>query len=644
MIRTLLKEVKEYKAASIVTPFFMILEVLFETLIPFLMASIIDKGVNTGDIHHIYKVGGIMIVAAFCGLLAGMAGGRYGAKASTGFAKNLRNKMFDQIQTYSFANIDHFSTAGLVTRLTTDVTNVQNAYQMMLRMMMRAPASMICAMVMAFTINARLASIYLVAVVILGVILFFIIRHATAYFQQAFPKYDALNASVQENVSAIRVVKAYVREEQETSKFQYASKNIYDIFVRAEKNVIWNSPIMMFTVYTCIILISWFGAKMIVVKSLTTGELMSLLAYCMNILMSLMMLSMVFVMISMSMASMRRIAEVLDETSDIHNPEHPLYEVEDGSISFKNVDFAYKKDSAEKVLKNINLDIHSGETIGIIGGTGSAKTSLVNLISRLYDVTGGEILVGGRNVKDYDLEVLRNQVSVVLQKNVLFTGSILDNLRWGNKEATDEECMEACRLACADEFIERFPDKYNTHIEQGGNNVSGGQKQRLCIARALEVTPEVLICDEPVSALDVSIQAQVLNLMKEIQKEMNLTYLFIAHDLSVVQYMSDRIMVMYLGKIVEVADSKALYDEPLHPYTKALISAIPVADIHYKKKRQVLEGEVPSPIHKPSGCAFHNRCPYCMDICKKEDPALRYHGADGHMTACHLYDGSEVNA
>ena len=334
MIRTLLKEVKEYKAASIATPFFMILEVLFETLIPFLMASIIDKGVNTGDIHHIYKVGGIMIVAAFCGLLAGMAGGRYGAKASTGFAKNLRNKMFDQIQTYSFANIDHFSTAGLVTRLTTDVTNVQNAYQMMLRMMMRAPASMICAMVMAFTINARLASIYLVAVVILGVILFFIIRHATAYFQQAFPKYDALNASVQENVSAIRVVKAYVREEQETSKFQYASKNIYDIFVRAEKNVIWNSPIMMFTVYTCIILISWFGAKMIVVKSLTTGELMSLLAYCMNILMSLMMLSMVFVMISMSMASMRRIAEVLDETSDIHNPEHPLYEVADGSISF----------------------------------------------------------------------------------------------------------------------------------------------------------------------------------------------------------------------------------------------------------------------------------------------------------------------
>ena len=546
MIRTLLKEVKEYKAASIATPIFMILEVLFETLIPFLMASIIDKGVNTGDIHHIYKVGGIMIVAAFLGLLAGMAGGRYGAKASTGFAKNLRNKMFDQIQTYSFANIDHFSTAGLVTRLTTDVTNVQNAYQMMLRMMMRAPASMICAMVMAFTINARLASIYLVAVVILGVILFFIIRHATAYFQQAFPKYDALNASVQENVSAIRVVKAYVREEQETSKFQYASKNIYDIFVRAEKNVIWNSPIMMFTVYTCIILISWFGAKMIVVKSLTTGELMSLLAYCMNILMSLMMLSMVFVMISMSMASMQRIAEVLDETSDIHNPEHPLYEVADGSISFKNVDFAYKKDSAEKVLKNINLDIHSGETIGIIGGTGSAKTSLVNLISRLYDVTGGEILVGGKNVKDYDLEVLRNQVSVVLQKNVLFTGSILDNLRWGNKEATDEECMEACRLACADEFIERFPDKYNTHIEQGGNNVSGGQKQRLCIARALLKKPKILILDDSTSAVDTATDAKIRRAFRE--EIPDTTKLIIAQRVSSVQD-ADRIIVMDEGKI-----------------------------------------------------------------------------------------------
>ena len=546
MIRTLLKEVKEYKAASIATPIFMILEVLFETLIPFLMASIIDKGVNTGDIHHIYKVGGIMIVAAFLGLLAGMAGGRYGAKASTGFAKNLRNAMFDRIQTYSFANIDHFSTAGLVTRLTTDVTNVQNAYQMMLRMMMRAPASMVCAMVMAFANNARLASIYLVAVLILGIILFFIIRHATAYFQQAFQKYDALNESVQENVSAIRVVKAYVREGEETSKFKRASKNIYDIFVKAEKNVVWNAPIMMFTVYTCIILISWFGAKMIVVDSLTTGELMSLLAYCMNILMSLMMLSMVFVMISMSMASMRRIAEVLDEKTDIHNPEHPVYEVTDGSITFKNVDFSYKKDSAEKVLKDINLEIRSGETIGIIGGTGSAKTSLVNLISRLYDVTDGEILVGGKNVKEYDLEVLRNQVSVVLQKNVLFTGSILDNLRWGDKEATDEECIQACKLACADEFIERFPDKYNTHIEQGGNNVSGGQKQRLCIARALLKKPKILILDDSTSAVDTATDAKIRRAFRE--EIPDTTKLIIAQRVSSVQN-ADRIIVMDEGKI-----------------------------------------------------------------------------------------------
>ena len=546
MIRTLLKEVKEYKTASIATPIFMILEVLFETLIPFLMASIIDKGVNTGDIHHIYKVGGIMIVAAFLGLLAGMAGGRYGAKASTGFAKNLRNAMFDRIQTYSFANIDHFSTAGLVTRLTTDVTNVQNAYQMMLRMMMRAPASMICAMVMALAINARLASIYLVAVLILGIILFFIIRHATAYIQQAFPKYDALNKSVQENVSAIRVVKAYVREEEETSKFKRASKNIYDIFVKAEKNVIWNAPITMFTVYTCIILISWFGAKMIVVDSLTTGELMSLLAYCMNILMSLMMLSMVFVMISMSMASMRRIAEVLNEKTDIHNPEHPVYEVADGSITFKNVDFSYKKDSAEKVLKDINLEIRSGETIGIIGGTGSAKTSLVNLISRLYDVTDGEILVGEKNVKEYDLEVLRNQVSVVLQKNVLFTGSILDNLRWGDKEATDEECIQACKLACADEFIERFPDKYNTHIEQGGNNVSGGQKQRLCIARALLKKPKILILDDSTSAVDTATDAKIRRAFRE--EIPDTTKLIIAQRVSSVQD-ADRIIVMDEGKI-----------------------------------------------------------------------------------------------
>ena len=546
MIRTLLKEVKEYKKASIATPLFMLLEVLMETLIPFLMASIIDDGVNAGDIGHIYRVGGFMVAAAAVGLFAGMAGGRYGAKASAGFAKNLRESMFNHIQTFSFANIDKFSTAGLVTRLTTDVTNLQNAYQMILRMFTRAPASMICAMVMAFNINARLSSIYLAAVIILGVILFFIIRHATGFFQQAFPKYDELNASVQENVSAVRVVKAYVREEQETSKFQRASQNIYNIFVKAECNVIVNAPLMMFTVYTCIILISWLGAKMIVSSALTTGELMSLLAYCMNILMSLMMLSMVFVMISMSMASIRRISEVLHETSDLDNPAEPVYEVKDGSITFRHVDFAYKKDSAEPVLKDINLEIRSGETIGIIGGTGSAKTSLVNLVSRLYDVTDGEVLVGGRNVKEYDMESLRNQVSVVLQNNVLFSGSILENLRWGDPDAADEECEAACRLACADEFIQRFPDGYHTHIEQGGSNVSGGQKQRLCIARTLLKKPKILILDDSTSAVDTATDGKIRRAFRE--EIPDTTKLIIAQRISSVQD-ADRIIVMEEGRI-----------------------------------------------------------------------------------------------
>ena len=571
MVKRLLKEVKEYKRASIATPVFMILEVLFETAIPFLMASIIDNGVNAGDMNHIYKVGALMLVAAALGLAAGMAGGRFGAKASAGFAKNLRGAMFDRIQTYSFANIDKFSTAGLVTRLTTDVTNVQMAYQMTLRMFMRAPASMICAMVMAFSINAELSMIYLVAVLILGTILFVIIRHATAYFEQAFPKYDAMNASVQENVSAIRVVKAYVREKQETDKFHKASENIYKIFVKAENNVIFNAPLMMITVYTCIILISWFGAKMIVVDELTTGEMMSLLAYCMNILMSLMMLSMVFVMISMSTASVRRISEVLNETSEIHNPEHPLTEVPDGSIVFKNVEFAYNKNSDEPVLKNINLDIRSGETIGIIGGTGSAKTSLVNLISRLYDVTGGEVLVGGRNVKEYDLETLRNQVSVVLQKNVLFTGSILDNLRWGNLNATEEECVEACRLACADEFIERLPEKYNTHIERGGSNVSGGQKQRLCIARALLKKPKILILDDSTSAVDTATDAKIRRAFRE--EIPDTTKLIIAQRISSVQD-ADRIIVMEEGEVngfgthEELLVSNEIYREVYESQTK----------------------------------------------------------------------------
>ena len=571
LIRTIAKEIKEYKWASIATPLFMLLEVLMETLIPYLMASIIDKGVNAGDIGHIYRIGGLMIVAAAIGLLAGMAGGRFGAKASAGLAKNLRESMFGHIQTFSFANIDKFSTAGLVTRLTTDISNIQNAYQMVLRMMMRAPSSMICALIMAFAINRRLASIYLIAVVFLGIILFFIIRHATRYFQMAFPKYDELNASVQENVSAIRVVKAYVREEHETSRFRKASENIYRIFVKAEHNVIVNAPLMQFTVYTCIILISWTGAKMIVSNELTTGELMSLLTYCMNILMSLMMLSMVFVMISMSTASMERVCEVLNETSNLTNPANPVHEVADGSISFSHVNFSYKKDSAEPVLKDITLDIRSGETVGIIGATGSAKSSLVSLISRLYDVTAGEVRVGGRNVKDYDMASLRNQVSVVLQNNVLFSGSIYDNLRWGDPNASDEECQRACRLACADDFIRSFPDGYNTHIEQGGNNVSGGQKQRLCIARALLKKPKILILDDSTSAVDTATDA---NIRRAFRNEIpNTTKLIIAQRISSVQD-SDRILVLDEGRIngfgthEELLASNEIYREVYESQTK----------------------------------------------------------------------------
>lgn len=555
MLRVLLKEVKEFKAASIITPLFMIAEVAMEMVIPFLMASIIDDGVNVGDIDHIYKVGALMLGAAVIGLLAGMGGGRYGAKASAGFARNLRTAMFRNIQTFSFANIDKFSTAGLVTRLTTDVTNVQMAYQMSLRMFMRAPASLICAMAMAFYINAKLARVYLVAVVILAVLLFFIIRKATKYFQQVFPKYDELNESVQENVSAIRVVKAYVREEEETRKLKKASENLYRLFTKAENSVIVNAPLMQTTVYTCILLISWMGAKMIVSSELTTGEMMSLLAYCMNILMSLMMLSMVFVMITMSSASVRRIGEVLCEETSIKNPEDPIMEVADGSIEFQNVDFAYKTDSIEPVLKDINLSIHSGEMIGIIGGTGSAKTSLVNLISRLYDVTKGRVMVGGRDVREYDVETLRNQVSVVLQNNVLFSGSILDNLRWGDKNAEDEECIRACKLACADEFVQRFPEGYHTHIEQGGTNVSGGQKQRLCIARALLKKPKILILDDSTSAVDTATDAQIRRAFRE--EIPNTTKLIISQRISSVQD-ADRIIVMENGRVDGFASHEEL--------------------------------------------------------------------------------------
>lgn len=546
MLKTLGAQIKEYKWASIATPVFMLLEVAVDTIIPLLMASIIDNGVNMGDTRHIYIMGVWMIVAALFGLLTGCLGAKYGAKAAMGFGKNLRAAMFRNIQTFSFANIDRFSSASLVTRMTTDVTNIQNAYMMLLRMAMRAPASIICAMAMSFFISPRLATIYLIAVIVLGALLLFISKAAMKYFDKAFKRYDDLNESVQENVSAIRVVKAYVREDYEKKRFSKAAQNIYDVFVKAESLVVYNSPLMQFTVYACILLISWLGAHMVVSSTLTTGDLMALLTYCMNILMNLMMLSMVFVMISLSLASARRISEVLNEQSTLHNPKEPLYDVPDGSISFKHVTFRYSDTAETPVLSDINLDIKSGETIGIIGGTGSSKSSLVNLISRLYDTDTGSVIVGGHDVREYDMDTLRNKVAVVLQQNVLFSGTILENLRWGDKNATPDECIEACKMACADDFIESFPDKYNTYIEQGGTNVSGGQKQRLCIARALLKKPRILILDDSTSAVDTATDSKIrAALAKTIP---GTTKLIIAQRISSVMD-ADRIIVMNDGKV-----------------------------------------------------------------------------------------------
>ena len=546
VIKILAGEIREYKRASIATPLFMVLEVLVETLIPLLMARIVDEGIAKSNMPVIMSTGAIMLVFALIGLFAGIMGGVLGAKAATGFAKNLRKAMFRNVQTFSFANIDKFSPSGLVTRLTTDVTNIQNAYMMILRMFVRAPFSMIIAMTMAFIINARIATIYLVAVILLAIALFIIMGRTTKYFRMVFKKYDAMNESVEENIRSIRVVKAYVREDFEKSKFKTAAENIYRLFVNAENNMIITFPLMMGTVYAVILLISWFGAHLIVVNDLTTGELMSLLAYCMNILMSLMMLGMIFVMVTISTASAQRIAEVLVEESTLKNPENPIYEVPDGSIDFDDVDFAYRTDSREMVLKDIDLHIRSGETIGIIGGTGSAKSSLINLISRLYDVSTGAVRVGGIDVRDYDMDSLRNQVAVVLQQNVLFSGTILDNLRWGKKDATEEECRMACRMACADEFIERFPDGYNTMLTQGGTNVSGGQKQRLCIARALLKDPKILILDDSTSAVDTATDAKIRAAMAQARPDM--TKIIIAQRIVSVEH-ADRVIVMHDGRI-----------------------------------------------------------------------------------------------
>ena len=564
MIKTLGKELKEYKLVSILTPICMIGEVAAEMIIPRLMGDIVDNGVNGGNMAYIFRVGIMMLVIALFGLAAGLGGAYYGSKASTGLAKNLRKAMFDNIQTFSFSNIDKFSTSGLVTRLTTDVTNIQNAYMMLLRMAMRAPATVVFAMVMSFVINPRLATIYLVAVGILAAFMVLIMSKATVYFKEVFEKYDGLNESVQENVSAIRVVKAYVREDYENDKFKKAAGNIYNMFVRAEMNVIKMGPMMTATVYACILLISWVGAHMIVAGSLTTGELMGLLAYCMNILMSMMFLAIIFVMLTMAQASGKRIAEVLEEKPDITNANKPVMFVPDGSISFEHVNFAYNTTSEEPVLKDINIDIKSGETIGIIGGTGSAKSSLVNLISRLYDVTEGVVKVGGVDVKEYDMTALRNQVSVVLQKNVLFSGTILDNLRWGDKNATKEDCIRACKMACADEFIERMPDGYDTFIEQGGSNVSGGQRQRLCIARALLKKPKILILDDSTSAVDTATDAKIRRAFAE--EIPGTTKLIIAQRIASVQD-CDRIIVMDDGQVsgfgthAELLENNTIYRE-----------------------------------------------------------------------------------
>ena len=555
MLKTLGAQIKEYKWASIATPVFMLLEVAVDTIIPLLMASIIDNGVNMGDTRHIYIMGVWMIVAALFGLLTGCLGAKYGAKAAMGFGKNLRAAMFRNIQTFSFANIDRFSSASLVTRMTTDVTNIQNAYMMLLRMAMRAPASIICAMAMSFFISPRLATIYLIAVIVLGALLLFISKAAMKYFDRAFKRYDDLNESVQENVSAIRVVKAYVREDYEKKRFSKAAQNIYDVFVKAESLVVYNSPLMQFTVYACILLISWLGAHMVVSSTLTTGDLMALLTYCMNILMNLMMLSMVFVMISLSLASARRISEVLNEQSTLHNPKEPLYDVPDGSISFKHVTFRYSDTAETPVLSDINLDIKSGETIGIIGGTGSSKSSLVNLISRLYDTDTGSVIVGGHDVREYDMDTLRNKVAVVLQQNVLFSGTILENLRWGDKNATTDECIEACKMACADDFIDSFPDKYNTYIEQGGTNVSGGQKQRLCIARALLKKPKILILDDSTSAVDTRTDALIRKAFRE--EIPDTTKIIIAQRVSSIED-ADQIIVLDGGRISGVGTSEEL--------------------------------------------------------------------------------------
>ncbi len=564
MVKRLAIYIGEFKRDSILTPTFVALEAAMETIIPLLMSMIIDNGVGKGNVGYVCIMGALMLCVAFLSLTFGTLNGIFAASASTGFARNLRRGIYYNIQKYSFSNIDKYSTAGLVTRLTTDITNVQNAYQMIIRILVRAPLMLIFSMCMCFYINSKLSLIFLGAIIFLGVVLYFIMTGVHPYFVRVFKKYDELNASVQENLTAIRTVKAYVREDHETDKFYKASYKLYQYFLKAEKIIVVNGPVMQFTVYTCILLLSWLGAKMIVSNSLTTGELMSLFTYTVNILMSLMIMSMVFVMVIMAKSSAERIIEVLDEKSDLVNSENPVYDVQNGAINFKNVNFSYSKDEASLVLENINISIKSGETIGIIGGTGSAKSSLVQLIPRLYDTTTGTVEVGGIDVKKYDIETLRNEVSMVLQKNVLFSGTIKENLRWGNKDASDEELMEAAKRAQADEFIQALPNKYDTFIEQGGTNVSGGQKQRLCIARALLKKPKILILDDSTSAVDTKTDALIRQAFRE--DIPNTTKIIIAQRISSVQD-ADRIIVLNDGKIdgfgthEELLETNAIYKD-----------------------------------------------------------------------------------
>lgn len=561
MVRKLLRSVREYKKHSILAPVFVIFEVIMEVVIPLLMANLIDFGIDDGNLEYIVKMGVVLVVFALISLIFGILSGRSAAIASAGFAKNLRKDMYYKVQNFSFSNIDKFSTASIVTRLTTDITNVQNAYMMIIRVAVRAPIMLICALVLAFNVNSSMALIFLYIVPILAVGLFFIMSKAHPIFERVFKTYDKLNNVVQENLYGIRVVKSFVREDHENEKFGKISKSIFKDFSKAERLLAWNMPLMQFCIYTCMLLISWFGARLIVLSGndpavgMTTGQLMSLITYAMQILMSLMMLSMIFVMIIISRASMERITEILDEESDITNGENPVKEVKDGSIIFDNVSFAYKKDADKMCLSDISVSIKSGETVGIIGGTGSGKTSLVNLIPRLYDVTKGKLTVGGLDVKDYDIEALRDSVAVVLQKNVLFSGTIKENLRWGNENATDEEIVNVCKLAQADSFVSTFPKGYDTYIEQGGTNVSGGQKQRLCIARALLKKPKILILDDSTSAVDTKTDALIRKAFAE--EIPDTTKIIIAQRISSIEN-ADKIIVMDDGGINAVGTHEEL--------------------------------------------------------------------------------------